>query len=128
MDDSQGGPKPRRVLIEMSGSAAVFPENRPRHHNRGNRNNNWYRDDRPHDEPQGDTSKTIEMQPVIRAAQEFGRRAHSLGALQGAYAVEELITQIKGLGPTSEELKRVLEAGEKSAEQLRSYLHSVYKD
>jgi len=72
-------------------------------------------------------NKPLEMQPVIAAVQEYGRKTHSIGALQGACALQELISEIRALGPQSEELELLLSKGDSSVSELRSYMRKAYK-
>lgn len=99
-------PVPRRVVREFS---------RPKRKN-SNRYNSA-----------PEQGNSLEIQPVIKAVQEYARRTHSIGALQGAHAIETLISNIRALGPQNEEMQKLLEQGDVMATELKSYLHKVYK-
>lgn len=71
-------------------------------------------------------NRPIELTPVIDAVREYGRRTHSLGALEGANAIVALLNKIRSIEPTNDELKQVIDEGEKSVNHLKSYLHKVY--
>lgn len=70
----------------------------------------------------------LEMKPVISAVREYARKTHSIGALQGAHAMQALIDEIKALGPHNEEMCDLLQKGEGKVKELKSYLYKAYKE
>jgi hypothetical protein len=105
-------------MIEMPGTAKAAPTN-GRNRKRGRGVSATLQQSEP---------KSLEAQPVIRAAQEYAKRAHSLGALQGAYEIQRLVDRINHLGIDDERLREIVTSGERAADQLRSYLSKVYGD
>jgi len=95
----------------------IVREFKKRNHNRG----------KSPKENQVTNGNSLEIQPVINAVREYGRRTHSIGALQGAHAMQTLIDSIRALGPQPEELQKLLERGDNTVSELRSYLHKAYK-
>lgn len=69
----------------------------------------------------------IEIDPVVEAVKEYGRKTHSLGAAQGAAAIRDLIGRIKGLGSLPAELESIVKAGEVAADELSSYFKKAYE-
>lgn len=121
MNDSCDRPGPRRTVLEMQ------PEPKPAGNRRGSRTNK-----KKHVVPTYESvnidvkNRPIELTPVIEAVQEYGRRTHSLGALEGANAIVKLLNKIRTIEPTNEDLQQVIVEGEKSVVHLKSYLHKVY--
>ena len=68
----------------------------------------------------------LEMQPVLRAVLDYGRRTYSIGALHGAIAIESLIDQIKNLDPDSgsntPEFREIISSAETISKNLRDKL------
>jgi hypothetical protein len=81
---------------------------------------------RSHRNKQG-SSQALEIQPVMEAVKEYARRTHSLGALAGARALEQLAEKIRALPPTPE-LADIGAAAEASANDLKSFLSRAYDD
>lgn len=108
---------PRRQVIDLR-----EPARAPRSGNRTQKRGRTSRQ-QPQQLPR---QNPLEMTPVIEAVQEYGRRTHSIGALQGAHAIQSLVDKIRGLGSGDEDLKKILADAEDSARELRSYLHKVY--
>jgi hypothetical protein len=73
-------------------------------------------------------TEPLEIKPVISAVREYARKTHSIGALQGAHAMQALIDEIKALGPHSNEICDLLQKGEGKVKELKSYLHKAYKE
>ena len=122
MNDSCDRPGPRRTVLEMQ------PEPNPGNR-RGGRTNKKKHNVVSYESVNVNIdvkNRPIELTPVIDAVQEYGRRTHSLGALEGANAITALLNKIKSIEPTNSELKQVIVEGEKSVDHLKSYLHKVY--
>lgn len=110
MNDSDDVLRPRRVIVDL-------PRGRLRERANTKQKANLTGESNP-----------IEMASVIRAAREYAQRTHSIGALQGAYAIECLIERIRSLCLLDEQLKNILADGDHAADELRSYIRSMYKD
>lgn len=70
----------------------------------------------------------IEMTPVIEAVKEYARRTHSLGALQGACALEKLAKQIRTIMPQTQTMSTIAEDADAEAKTLKEYVKRVYED
>ena len=70
----------------------------------------------------------LEMQPVLRATLEYGRRTHALGAHRGAVALQELVDLIRKLGMQGPDIDLVVTSAEKNANELSKLLGKVYED
>ena len=75
-----------------------------------------------------DINLSLEIQPVIKAVENYGRKTHSIGAMQGACAIQNLIDEINALGPHSDEIQKLLKKGSDMAVELRSYTKNAYEE
>lgn len=73
------------------------------------------------------THYPLEMQPVLRATLEYGRRTHALGVLKGAAAMEQLVDRIKALGPPSLELGELVTSAERNVGELKQEFKLFYE-
>lgn len=62
---------------------------------------------------------SLEMQPVLRAAQEFGKMSAALGLKKGAEEIEKLANQIRALNPEGP-LREILDDADRNAKILRN--------
>lgn len=117
MNDSCDRPGPRRTVLEMPPAQKKRPRHRKKPEFSISEQPNIHIDMR---------NQPIELTPVVDAIKEYGRRTYSLGALQGAFAIEHLLDKIKTLQPVNDELKEIIADAEKNVDHLKSYLHKVY--
>ena len=71
---------------------------------------------------------SLEIQCVIKAVESYGRKTHSIGAMQGACAIQNLIDEINALGPHSDDMQKLLRKGTDIAAELKSYMKIVYEE
>ena len=71
---------------------------------------------------------SLEIQTVLKVVKEYAKRAHSLGALEGAYAIQKLVKKIRTLGPQSAALEALLKEADTSATSLKKHLFEVYEE
>ena len=70
----------------------------------------------------------IEMTPVLEAVKEYARRTHSLGALQGACALEKLAKQIRSVMPQTTTMNALADEADSEARILKEFIKRVYED
>ncbi|MFA6608958.1 MAG: hypothetical protein WCT07_03575 [Candidatus Paceibacterota bacterium] len=89
-------------------------------------------DDRKHAQSNMKTSDAkqfpIEMTPVIEAVREYARRTHSLGALQGAHALQNLASEIRKVMPSNDTMLSLADMADAEAKILKEFIARVYED
>lgn len=78
--------------------------------------------------PESSQRTPIELTPVMQAVKEYARRTHSIGALQGAYALQRLASKIRGITPRSDVLSAIADNADAEASILKEYVKKIYED
>ncbi len=123
MNDSLNDGRSRIIDVPVPQTHSNVKRRR-KNHNEGGRQQNRQSNMKTEDAKQ----LPIEMTPVLEAVKEYARRTHSLGALQGACALEKLAKQIRSIMPQTSAMSALAQEADAEAKTLKEFVKRVYED